>query len=145
MKYIILILTIMITHTFAGEGFPITEHEWLIESTKDGGLNNDRQRQTALMIKVIHIRLDKMANEIQANKTTPPEMSKLMNSLHTHKWWLKTSDKQSEDMYAMLQNLYIQLLAIDKAISDNTSTSKSNAPKNNLRETDWRGNWREKF
>ena len=145
MKHIILILTIMLTYTFAGDGFPITEQNWLIEATKDDGYNSDIQRKVALMIKVIHIRLDKMANEIQANKTTPPEMSKLMNSLHTHKWWIKTSDKQSEDMYAMLQNLYIQLLAIDKAISDNTSTSKSNAPKNNLRETDWRGNWREKF
>jgi len=44
-------------------------------------------------------------------------MSKLMNSLHTRKWWVKTSDKQSEDMYDMLQNLYIQLIAIDNAIS----------------------------
>ena len=109
MKHIILILTIMLTYTFAGDGFPITEQDWLIEATKDDGYNSDIQRKVALMVKVIHMRLDKMANEIQANKPTTPEISKLMNSLHTGDWWTKTSDDQSKDIYDMLQNLHDQL------------------------------------
>jgi len=62
MKHIILILTLMLTYTFAGDGFPITEHEWLIEAISDNDLNSDIQRKSALTIKVIHMRLDKMAN-----------------------------------------------------------------------------------
>lgn len=120
MKPIIFIITLMLTCVISGENkFPITEKEWLREAVrKDGANQYNKDRKVALLIKTIHMRLDAMVRKRQIDETAIEDISKLKNKLHTREWSNKSESEESDDIFKMLNILYLRLIIIDNSQSE---------------------------
>jgi len=113
----------------AQDNFPVTEEEWYAEATnRNKEINNDRDRRLALLLKVVHMRVDQIVNKKEINEEIIDNITDIKNRLHTYPWWGLTDGNQYEDIFKLTENLYLRLKNLDKELSEN-STYSTPAPK----------------
>ena len=106
----------------AGENFPTTEDEWYAELQKTDKDNiNYQHRKIALMLKVIHMRIDKITTELQILEPNIDQLPKLKNELHTWEWVdrnaaVNSIDQRLEDVFTLADNLYLRIQNLSREL-----------------------------